>query len=124
MGELREIVTVEQMNRLFVFLASVLPFLGLLLGTLLGRRSGNMRRGMLLGLAIGAAGPLNWLMWQVFNALTERNGLDTVRNVFVNLAVFVVVGLFIGVVIGRVLRSHLPAAPEETNNAEQIAPTS
>ena len=104
MGELREIVEVAAVERFFALLALLGPILGVGIGALVGARRRNLRRGALLGLLLGLFGPLNWAMWRTYNALTDRNGLDTVRNVFVNLALFVVVGAVIGIGIGWVQR--------------------
>ena len=104
MGELHEIVSVEETGRLFLLLAFGLPLLGMLAGVGWGAYHKQTRRYGVMGLLAGMIGPLNWVMWNVFNILTNRNGLDTVRNVFVNLAVFVIIGLCIGLGLGSVLR--------------------
>jgi hypothetical protein len=114
MGELREIVSVEAIGRLFALLALGLPLMGVAIGMAWGMRRKEVRRGALWGLAVGLLGPLNWLMWQLYNALTDRNGLDTVRNVFVNLAVFVVVGLSLGFGAGMALRRTLRTRSDES----------
>ena len=62
-------------------------------------------------------------MWLVYNALTDHNGLDTVRNVFVNLAVFVVVGLSIGFGVGTVVRRTLKTQSEESAETPAMPPT-
>ena len=58
------------------------------------RRSG----GDPLRSALAAGGPpvLLWMLWRVYNAITERLGLDTVANLLVNLALFVTVGVLCG----------------------------
>ena len=104
MGEMREIVDVGEVGRLFAILAVVLPLVSLFVGGMWGRRRGDARRGALTGLAVGCIGILNELMWLLYNGLTERNGLDSVRNVVVNLVLFVVVGTGVGVAAGRVMR--------------------
>ena len=45
-------------------------------------------------------GPLNWLLWKMYNALTDRNGLDSVRNLVINFVLFVLIGASIGIGIG------------------------
>ena len=114
MGELREIVSIDAMGRLFTLLALVLPVMGVAIGAAWGNRHKDLRRGAVWGLAVGMAGPLNWLLWLVYNALTNRNGLDTVRNVFVNLAVFIVVGAAIGFGAGVILRRSLATQDKPT----------
>ncbi len=113
MGDLREIVEVGAVERLFVLLAFVGPIAGALIGAAVGARRQNLRRGALLGLLVGLFGPLNWLLWRVYNALTDRNGLDTVHNLLLNLALFLIVGALIGIGIGWALRRESPQTPEE-----------
>ncbi len=114
MGELREIVDIEAVGRLFALLAMVGPVAGLLLGAAGGARKQDARGGAGRGLLIGLFGPLNWLLWRVFNLLTDRNGLDTVQNVLINLALFVVVGAVIGALWGLALRRSKKTPPPET----------
>lgn len=97
MNDLHEIVTVAQVETLFALLAVAVPLAGLLIGALIGARKRQAGRGALLGLGIGLIGPLNWLLWHLYNALTDRNGLDTVRNLVINLALFLIVGAGLGV---------------------------
>lgn len=101
---MREIVTVEQVERLFLFLAIALPLAGILIGALWGARKGAPVRGTLAGLLIGLLGPVNWLAWRVYNALTDRMGLDSVKNLLVNLVLFIGVGAVAGLVYGYVAR--------------------
>lgn len=96
MGELREIVEVGAIERLFVMLAVGGPVAGLLIGAAVGARQREAKRGLLTGLLIGLFGPLNWLLWHLYNAITDANGLDTVRNLLINLALFVAAGLVLG----------------------------
>lgn len=100
MGEFKEIVDANAVGRLFAVLAVVLPVFCMGLGALLGARKQSARGGALRGLAIGLIGPLNWLLWKMYNALTDRNGLDSVRNLAINFALFVLIGAIIGVGIG------------------------
>jgi len=117
MGDLKEIVDAEQVSRLFLVLAIALPPAGALLGAIMGHSRGRLRRGAMQGLLFGMAGPFNLLLWRVYNALTDRIGLDTVRNLFVNLALFVIVGAGIGVCLGRAARRQ-PSEPAETRESE------
>ena|ERR1041385_1452550 len=114
MGPLREIVEADAVGRLFAILAVVGPILGLIIGVLIGLRRQAIRKGAVTGLFIGLLGTLNWLLWTVYNALTDANGLDTVRNLFLNLVLFVLVGAAIGFGIGRVrLRNAGDTTPAE-----------
>ena len=104
MGELREIVDLNAVNRVFALAAYLAPICGLLLGALVGSRRGALRQGVRSGLVIGMAGPLNWLLWRVYNLLTDRNGLDTVRNLLINLTLFITLGALFGAAAGLLRR--------------------
>ncbi|HZT42018.1 MAG TPA: hypothetical protein VFA07_07500 [Chthonomonadaceae bacterium] len=122
MNDLHEIVTVAQVETLFALLAMVVPLVGLSIGALAGARRRQTGRGALLGLGVGLIGPLNWLLWHLYNALTDRNGLDTVRNLVVNLALFLLIGAGLGVGI-RFARSRFALSPNADTSSETNVPT-
>jgi heme A synthase len=100
MDEMREIVTVEQVQRLFSTLAVAGPVAGLLLGALVGARRGRTASDALCGLLVGMIFVLNLGMWTLYNALTDRFGLDSVKNLLINLALFVGLGVAAGLILG------------------------
>ncbi|HLK56634.1 MAG TPA: hypothetical protein VKU00_08725 [Chthonomonadaceae bacterium] len=118
MGSLREIVDAEAVGRLFALLALVCPLLGAGVGIVLGVRRRDIGRGVRTGLLFGLIGPLNWLLWKLYNALTDANGLDTVRNLFINLTVFVVVGALIGFGIVQVRLRTADRTRSEGNSSD------
>jgi hypothetical protein len=61
-------------------------------------------RGALLGLICGLSGPAIWLLWRMYNGIVGVYGLDSVRGLLVNLALFVAIGLVIGIGVGLVWR--------------------
>jgi lipopolysaccharide export LptBFGC system permease protein LptF len=110
MGELRELVNLATVDRLFLALAVLGPLLGMGAGAWLGARQQKGRKGALRGASIGLFATLNWALWKVFNRLTDQNGLDSVANVFLNLALFVVVGVIAGLILARFARFGEPKA--------------
>jgi hypothetical protein len=62
-------------------------------------------------------------MWSVYNALTDRIGLDTVRNLEVNVVLFAAVGLVIGFgaarLRGRFVEAGRAASPEPHDEQQQ-----
>jgi len=91
---MKELITIEQMNRLMLVVLIVAPVIGLILGAIAKR----VKAYFLAGLAIGIG---NFVLWTVYSAITNRLGLDTVVNLAVNLGLFIVVGVIVGVVLGR-----------------------
>ena len=76
------------------------------IGGAFGRRKGDPKRGAIAGLTVGLLAPLNWALWRLYNAITDSEGIDTVRNVVINLILFVVLGFGIGVGVGNWKRKH------------------
>lgn len=122
MGELKEIVEVSSMERLFLLLAVVAPVAGVLIGAFLRSRARNVKRGALLGLLIGLAGPANLVLWRLYNAVTDRTGLDSVRGLIVNFALFVGVGAAVGLLIGTLMRRSAPAPVDDSTDSAASTP--
>jgi hypothetical protein len=118
MGELREIVDIAAVEKLFRLLAILGPVVGLILGAASGNRRKRLRSGALTGLLIGLLGTLNWLLWRTYNALTDANGLDSVKGLAINLALFVVVGVLLGFgYSGWQRRAVALSAPDEISGS-------
>lgn len=111
--DMRELVTLQQMNWFFLALAIGGPVIGAAVGASLRGRKGA-RTGALYGLL----GLLNLALWEVYNLITDRLGLDTVKNLLVQLALFVLLGVGAGLWIGRFLRRRgtddAPAVPDRS----------
>jgi len=76
-----------------------------LIGLAWGAATKKIKTGLLTGLAIGAG---NFILWHVYNAITNRLGLDTVLNFEVNLGLFIVVGIIIGVLFSLTPKHDAP----------------
>jgi hypothetical protein len=94
---MKELIDPHQAQLLMLGVLIAAPLIGLVWGAITKR----LAAGLLIGLAIGAG---NFALWTVYNAITERLGLDTVKNLVVNLTMFVGVGIVIGVVVGMMGR--------------------
>ena len=96
----QELITEHQANLLMWAVLIAAPLVGLAWGA----ASKRSRRGLTVGLLVGVG---NLALWSIYNAITDRLGLDTVKNLLVNLALFIFVG--IGVGLGAVwynIREH------------------
>ena len=90
---MQEMVTRAQADTLFM----VVFVLGIIAGPIAGwlaRRSGSDS----IAAALLWGGPLVLIgvLWRVYNAITDRIGLDSVANLAVNFVLFVVVGVACG----------------------------
>jgi len=111
-----ELVTQRQADLLF----TLLPLVGLVLGAVMAmgarRRTGDKRAILAAALGWGLPLVLVGVLWRVYNAITERLGLDTVANLAANAVLFVVVGVVCGVVWARL-------APDRVEIKSQAAST-
>jgi len=115
---MKELVTTEQAERVLRLLAVTLPIAGLVLGALLGARRRRVAGGVVAGLLLGLLGPAAFSLWHVYNGIMGRYGLDSVKGLLINLALFSVVGLAIGVAVGWVRsRARGRAASPESASA-------
>ena len=86
---MKELITLHQTNMLMIALAIIAPLVGLLWGAIIKQTV----RGGVIGLLIGVG---NLALWGVYNLITNKLGLDTVLNLGVNLVLFIVIGILIG----------------------------
>ncbi len=96
MGDMHEIVDAAAFGRFLLLAGCVGPVAGAIVGGAIGWRTGSALTGAIRGFIVGLVFPLIWLLWKMYNSITDRLGLDTVRNFFVNIALFLLIGLGIG----------------------------
>lgn len=90
---MKELIDEHQAHLLMLAVLILAPLIGLAWGA----RAKRAGQGLLLGVLAGAG---NFALWMVYNAITEKLGLDTVANLFVNLGLFVVIGVMVGLGAG------------------------
>ncbi len=111
---MRELIELATIERFFQALAVGAPLAGLLVGALLGAKKQNVKAGATRGLLLGLLGTANLLLWRVYNALTEANGLDSVRGLSINFGLFTFLGIAAGIVGAKRAQpkqATVPAAP-------------
>jgi hypothetical protein len=91
---MKELITIEQANHIMLAILIAAPLIGLIWGAI-ARRVGFYT---ICGVAIGGG---NYVMWTAYSSITNHLGLDTVKNLLVNLGLFIVVGVVAGLAIGR-----------------------
>ena len=83
------------------------------IGLAWGAATHKIKTGLIAGIVVGAG---NFILWHVYNAITNRLGLDTVLNFEVNLGLFVLVGIALGAAITYFRRR------DEVNSATEQMP--
>ena len=101
---MKELVTTEQAERVLRLLAIILPIAGLLIGVAAGAARRKLAGHALAGLLIGLIGPASWVLWRMYNGIEGRFGLDSVKGLLINLALFAVIGVSVGAGVGLLLR--------------------
>ena len=106
---MKELIDPHQARLLMLGVLILAPLIGLGWGVLAKRSV----PGFVVGLLIGVG---NYALWTVYNAITDRLGLATVRNLLVNLGLFVVLGSAIGLAAGLYLRRQARLSDTEENS--------
>jgi hypothetical protein len=112
-----ELIDLRQFDALLTGVAIALPVVALVAGGLWGRRVGRVPAGLMRGVAVGLSGPLTYALWRLFawlvryDPVTGYCGLHRVSVLWLNVALFTVVGLVLGLVYGRVWQATAPADP-------------
>jgi hypothetical protein len=105
-----ELIDLRQFEALMRGLAVALPVVGVLLGLALGKARGGTRPALVRGLALGLLGPICYGLWRCFawmvryDPVTGYCGLHKVSVLLLNVALFALVGIGLGVLYGRLLR--------------------
>jgi hypothetical protein len=103
---------IEFLLLVFIPTALLVGFIG---GLLYGRAVGLKALYTVKGTLLGFTGLLVWIMWQVYNVFIDWYGLDTIKNLLMNLALFVTVGVALGYAI-RMLNPRLDRALGKATN--------
>lgn len=90
---MKELIDPQQAHLLMLGVLVLAPLIGLIWGYVAKR----LPFGLALGVLVGGG---NYVLWTVYNAITDHLGLDTVKNLLANLGLFVVIGLAVGIGMG------------------------
>ena len=111
---MKELIDAHQAHLLMLAVLGLAPLIGLLWG-FLAKRAG---RGLLIGVLVGAG---NFALWNGYNAITDKLGLDTVKNLLTNLCLFVVLGVVIGVGASWFAPRDRPGAVDQGGDDADVA---
>ena len=118
-----ELLELRQFDALMRAVAVVLPVLGVLLGLAAGAARRAAGEGLKRGVALGLLGPLSYGLWRLFAWLVRYDpqtgycGLHRVGVLLLNVLLFVLVGMTLGVLYGRLWKTA-PSLPGETGDPE------
>ena len=90
---MKELIDPQQAHLLMLGVLVLAPLIGLVWGYAAKR----LLFGLVVGLLVGVG---NYALWTIYNAVTDHLGLDTVKNLLVNLGLFVVIGIAGGIGAG------------------------
>jgi len=85
------------------------PILGAAAGAVVGAIRRVPSAYLMRGFGVGLLGSVCYLMWLIYNAVIRRLGLDSVAALLLNLGIFVVVGIAIGILLALVTSRRRPA---------------
>ena len=111
---MKELIDAHQAHLLMLAVLGIAPLIGLLWGFLAKRAV----RGLLIGVMVGAG---NFALWNGYNAITDKLGLDTVKNLLTNLCLFVVLGVVIGVGASWFAPRDRPGAVDQGGDDADVA---
>lgn len=116
-----ELITAEGFERILLVVAGVVMLAGVASGAIWSRSLGP-RAAWARGLVVASLGPAAFGLWMVYNTIENRYGLDSVRALLINLAMFVLVGLGASALIGWVWERTESAAPAaaETRGTDPV----
>ncbi len=90
---MKELIDPHQAHLLMLGVFVLAPLIGLGWGAVNKR----LPFGVIIGLLVGGG---NYALWTLYNAITQKLGLDTVANLLVNLGLFIVIGIAVGIGAG------------------------
>lgn len=115
---MQELITAQQADLAFTVLAVIGLVVGGVMAVLAKRNGGN---GVASGLLYGGPLVLIGAFWRVYGAISERLGAGSVRNLLVNLVLFLVIGGIVGAIWGRVVPVATKTEGAETNSNADTA---
>jgi len=101
---MRELVSPEQAEIIVRIVAIALVAVGVVGGGVASALVRTRRAALAAGALVAIAGALVYALWLVYNSIIARLGLDSVKALLINLAIFAVVGLGYGLLAGAIWR--------------------
>ena len=109
---MKELITRPQAN---VFFIAIL-LIGIVTIFVAFTKTKSREKALLFGAPLVIVG----VLWWIYNAITDKLGLNTVLNLFVNAILFIIVGLGCGIFYRKMQENIVKSKPQELTNQEQV----
>lgn len=94
---LKALLNEQFVEKVIFWQALIVPIIVLLFSLLYYSRKEFFLKNLIRVGSFGLIGPIILFLWKVYNKITAHYGLDTVKNLLINLVVFVITALILGV---------------------------
>lgn len=101
----QELIKEETVVHIFRILAWLLPCFGLIVGATFSLVK-HKSQYLVWGIGVGLVGPLNLLLWRLFNSILDRFGFDSLKAFFLNIIIFALLGIILGFFLALLLKFH------------------
>lgn len=99
---MKQLLDPALVERILLLTGVLGPVVGLAVGAAAGFRARRPAAGIIAGALVGGVGTLVYAMWRVYGAITGMLGLDSLANLGLQLLLFAVLGVGLGVLIVRI----------------------
>lgn len=93
---MKELISPKAVESAMLWIAIAGPIVGLVIGAIAGIGR-SLKARMLAGFAVGLLGPLILGFWALFGAITDSLGLDSVMNLLLQIVMFAIFGVLLGI---------------------------
>ncbi len=90
------ILVEERIDTFFAILAWAAPLAGILLGAFVGLFKKPAVHQALRGFIFGLGGTVIFFLWKLFLVIVNHYGIDSVKGLLINLLIFTVTGIVLG----------------------------
>lgn len=102
------ILNEHRLHLFFIHLAWIAPLTGIAIGLFLKHFRKDARFIFLKSLFWGVLGSIVSIMWWMYNSIMNHYGLDSVKALVINFALFIAAGLILGLLYRRLQHAANP----------------
>ena len=113
------ILVEERINTFFAILMWAGPLAGIIVGAIWGLFSKSAVHSTLRGFLLGLGGTLIFFMWKLYLGIVNHYGIDSVKGLLINLAIFTFTGIMLGLGWRWVNRHPILDHPENHRKSDR-----